>query len=116
MPTTNGLKAIAQITELAKTRPIVAIVLALIILATFNGGISYVFGSLGQGSKISSEIAELQRKDIYLDSAIRSVDRARIEEHVRLQDDGKLLSEASIRLIIIEEFAKLEDRLVARLK
>lgn len=112
----NGLKAVTQITELAKTRPIVAIVLALIILATFNGGISYLFGSMGQGNEISNELADLKRQDTYLKSAIKQETIDRVREITQLKEDGKLLSEDSIRLMIKSELQDFEDRLVARLK
>ena len=114
MPT-NGIKLLTGIVSLAEKRPIVAIMLALIILAIFNGGISYVFGSLGQGSAVTNALADLKSKNTYLASAIKQEEKDRIKEITQLKEDGKLLSEASIRLMIKSELQEFEDRLVARL-
>ena len=111
----NGIKLLTGIVNLAEKSPITAVILALIILAIFTGGGSFIGSFWGQDSKISSAIAELQNKNVYLESFINAVDKARIEEHVRLKEDGKLLSEASIRLIIKQELQDFADRFILRL-
>ncbi len=119
-PETNGLKLMAKIVDLAKSRPITAIILSLITLALFTGGVSFGSSFLAQGSKISMAVAELKRDleftDTYLKSAIKVETDDRIREIMQLKDDGKLLSEASIRLIIFEELRKSEDRIIIRLR
>lgn len=115
MPT-NGIKLLTTIVNLAEKRPLVAIVLALIILATFNGGISYVFGSWGQGSAVTKELADLKLESTYMKSAIKQETKDRIREITQLKEDEKLLSKDSIRLMIKKELEDFEDRLVARLK
>lgn len=110
----NG-KVAEKVVDLMTKRPVWALVFMLLTFIISGGGVSYGISFLGQGSKITTEVAELKRKYVYLDSAIKSADRARIEEQVRLKEDGKLLSEASIRLIIKEELEDFEDRLIKRL-
>ena len=115
MPT-NGIKLLTGIVSLAEKRPIVAILLALIILAIFNGGISYVFGSWGQGSAVTNKLAELEGENKYLKSAIKQETKDRIREITQLKEDEKLLSKDSIRLMIKEELEKFGDKLIARLR
>lgn len=116
----NGVKLLTQITTLAKERPVVAVFLALIFLAMLNGGISFALDSLGPRSGATNGLTEKLNKLVndhtYIKSAIKQESKDRIREITQLKKDGKLLSEASIRLIIIEEFGKMEDRLVERLK
>ena len=118
--TTNGIKLMTKIVDLGKTNPVTAIVLALIVLALFTGSISFGASFLGQGSKITNVVAELrrdlERQDTYLKSAVKQETKDRIREIMPLKDDGKLLSEASIRLIILEELRDFEERLILRLK
>jgi len=118
--TSNGLKLMEKIVVLGKSRPIVAIVLALIVLALFTGGGSFLASIFGQDLKLEKAVAELKRDleftDRFLKSAIKQETKDRIEEQVRLKEDGKLLSEAFIRNIIFEELRKSEDRIVARLR
>ena len=116
----NGVtKAITQIIELAKIRPIVAIILAIILFSSAQGGISYFLGSWGTGSEINSAVAalrnDLENQDRYLKSAIKQESIDRIREITQLKEDGKLLSEDSIRLIIFQELRKSEDRIIKRL-
>ena len=59
---------------------------------------------------------ELKQKTFTLGSEIEVEREARIREIMTLKDDGKLLSVEAIRLLIIEENQKMEDRLVKRLK
>ena len=128
---TNGLKLMTKIVDLAKTNPITAIILGFIVLALFTGGGSFAASFLGQGQKISMAIAELKNdlenqgaklrkdlevQDIYLKSAVKQERKDRILEIMHFKSDGKLLSESSIRLIIFEELRKSEDRIIARLK
>ena len=59
--TTNGIKLMTKIVDLGKTNPITAIVLGLIVLALFTGGVSFGASFLGQGSQITNAIAQLKR-------------------------------------------------------
>ncbi len=111
----NGQVA-GKVVDLMQKRPWWALVFMLMTFVLSGGATSYGISFIGTGSKISSEVAGLKNKDIYLESLINAVDKARIEEQIRLKEDGKLLSEDSIRLIIVEELRKSEDRIIARLK
>ena len=119
-PATNGIKLMTKIVDLAKTNPVTAIVLALIVLALFTGGISFGASFLGQGSKITNAVAALRRdlesQDTYLKSAIKQETKDRIREVQQFKEDGKLLTESDIRLIIVEELRDFEDRLIFRLR
>jgi len=118
--TTNGLKLMVKIVDLAKARPLTAIILALISAALFTGSVSFGASYLGQGSKISMAVAELRKDlevtDTYLKSAVKQESKDRIREIMQLKEDGKLLSEDSIRLMIKDELQIFEDRLIKRLK
>jgi len=117
--TTNGIKLMTKIVDLGKTNPITAIILGLIILALFTGGGSFAATFFGQDIKIEMAIAELRKdlgsQDTYLRSAVKQETKDRIREIMQLKDDGKLLSEASIRLMIKSELQTFEDRLILRL-
>lgn len=119
----NGTEAAGKLFDLARERPLVAIILSLTIIGSVSFGASF----LGQGSKITNAVADLKTKvddlntkNIYLNSAIKTEELSRIAEIVTLKEDGKLLSEDSIRLMIKKELEdaldKFEDRLVARLQ
>jgi len=115
MPT-NGIKLLTGIVSLAEKSPITAVILALIILAMFTGGGSFIGSFFGQDSAVTKELADLKLESTYTKSAIKQETKDRIREITQLKEDGKLLSEASIRLMIKEELQEFEDRLVARLK
>jgi len=118
----DGIKLLTEIFGLAEKRPITAIILALIILSVFTGGGSFIGSFWGQDSAVAKEIAGLERKydnlkgeETYLKSAIKQETKDRIREITQLKEDGKLLSEDSIKLMIRDELDKFEERLIARL-
>ena len=113
-PTTNGINLMTKIVDLAKTNPFTAVVLTLIFVGTFSGGISYATGFLGQTSAVTKELALLKAKDVYLESEIKAERIARIEEQVRLKEDGKLLTESDIIVKMRDELDKFEQRLIDR--
>jgi len=115
MPT-NGIKLLTGIFSLAEKRPITAIILALIVLAIFTGGGSFIGSFWGQDSAVTKALADLENKNTYLASAIKQEEKDRIREITQLKEDEKLLSKDSIRLMIKKELEDFEDRLVARLK
>ena len=115
-PTTNGIKLMTKIVDLGKTNPFTAVILALIVLGMFFGMINYGTSFLGQRAAVTKALAALEAKDRYLESAIDAERIARIEEQVRLKEDGKLQSDSDIGVKIREELDKFEERLIRRLK
>ena len=112
----NGKAVLAgKVVDLMQKRPVWALVFMLMTFMLSGGATSYGISFLGQGAKLTSAVAELQRKDDYILSEINAERKARVEEITRLKEDGKLLSEDSIRLMIKEELQRFEDRLVKRL-
>jgi len=111
----NG-KLASKIIDLIQTKPGWALVFAILFLIMANGISSYGFSFWGQNSSVTATLAKLEQADRTLKSEIKSERESRIREILTLKEDGKLLSEASIRLIIIEELQKSEDRLVKRLR
>ncbi len=110
----SGIKLATRIVTLAESRPIAAVALALIFLVALNSGISWGISFFGQRSAISVELAKLHQKDRYLESAINAERDARIEEQVRLVNDGKLLSDSDIIVEIRKQLDEWERRLIAR--
>jgi len=111
----NG-KLASKIIDLIQTKPGWALVFAILFLIMANGISSYGFSFWGQNSSVTATLAKLEQANRTLKSEIESERESRIREILTLKEDGKLLSEASIRLIIIEELQKSEDRLVKRLR
>ncbi len=111
---TNGIKLMAKIVDLAKTNPVTAVILALIVLGMFFGLINYGTSFLGQRAAVTKALAALEAKDRYLESSINAERVARIEEQVRLKEDGKLLTDSDIVVKIREELDKFEQRLIKR--
>jgi len=116
----NGIKLMTKIVALAEQRPVTAIVLSLVSLSVFIGGISFgtsFFGTgFGMSAEVAKELALLKQKDITMASDIKAERTARIWEFVRLKEDGKLQSVSDISVQIRKELDKFEDRLIARLK
>lgn len=111
----NGQLA-SKVVDLMQKRPVWALIFMLMAFVISGGGVSYGVSFLGQSSAVTSVLAGLKQKDITLKSEIKAEREARIEEIMRLKDDGKLLSKASIKLMIREELDKFEERLVKRLR
>jgi len=114
--TTNGIKLMSKIVGLAEQRPVVAIVLALIILGMLIFGGSFTASFLGFGSSVAKELAVLQQKTITLSSEIKAEREARIEEITRLKEDGKLQSDSDIQVQIGKTLNEFETRFFTRLK
>lgn len=114
--TTNGIKLMSKIVGLAEQRPVVAIVLALIVLGMLIFGGSFTASFFGFGSSVAKELAVLQQKTITLSSEIKAESKARIEEITRLKEDGKLQSDSDIQLEMRKALDKFEERFFTRLK
>jgi len=111
----NGIKLMSKIVGLAEQRPVVAIVLALIVMGIFMGGGSFAASFFGLGSSVAKELATLQQKTITLSSEIRAERKARIEEITRLKEDGKLQSDSDIQVQIGKTLNEFETRFFTRL-
>lgn len=111
----NG-KLAEKIVDLMTKRPIWALIFMLMTFLISGGGVSYGISFFGQSSAVTLALAKLKQQDMTIKSEIKAEREARIEEQMRLKDDGKLLSEDSIKLMIRNELDKFEDRLLKRLK
>ena len=104
----NGHLA-GKIVDLMQKRPAWALIFMLIIFAISGGATGYGSSFFGQKSALERAIADAESNTI-------NVRVLHIEEIKALKSEGKLQSAAEIRLVIIEELQKYEDRLYKRLK
>jgi len=109
-------KLAAKIIDLIQTKPGWALVFAILFIIMANGVSSYGFSFWGQNSSVTTTLAKLEQANKTLKSEIEAERESRIREILTLKEDGKLLSEDSIKLMIRDELDKFEDRLVKRLK
>jgi len=120
MLSASSAKIIEKALDFVSKKPGWALVFFVLTLMVLPGvttyGASFFGKESGKESAISEALAELRQKDTTLASEIKATREAWIEEIVRLKEDGKLLSEDSIRLMIKAELEEFGDRLIKRLK
>lgn len=113
----NGTFKLAEkIVDFMREKPKWALVFGVLIFVASQGTISYGTSFFSVNSAVTEKLAKLTQDAITLKSEIEAERKDRITEITRLKEDGKLLSEDSIKVMIREELDKFEERLVKRLK
>ena len=120
----NGtIKLASKAIDFAKEKPIWAAFYFLVLITVYPGVVSVGTSFWSQDSAVTSALAELRKDNedlkqgaVSLASEIKAERETRILEMVRLKEEGKLLSEDSIKLTIRDELDRFEERLVKMLK